>query len=140
MGDKPLMKKHIISLGVMSSILFANVAIEEIDNMVDEIKAPRKGVALKELSSTLNPFVALQKETNNTVKSVTKKVYAKLTLSGIMNNKAYINGEWHNEGDSVSDYNLTHIGRRGVVLVKKNTIKKLFLHKRDGIIKMKDGK
>jgi len=134
------MKKYIISLGVMSSILFANVAIDEIDNMVEEIKAPRKGVALKQLSATLNPFVALQKETNMTVKSVTKKVYAKLTLSGIMNNKAYINGEWHSEGDSVSDYNLTHIGRRGVVLVKEKKIKKLFLHKKDDIIKMKDGR
>ncbi|SFV53126.1 hypothetical protein MNB_SV-6-26 [hydrothermal vent metagenome] len=134
------MKKYIISLGVMSSILFANVAIDEIDNMVEEIKAPRKGVALKQLSATLNPFVALQKETNMTVKSVTKKVYAKLTLSGIMNNKAYINGEWHSEGDSVSDYNLTHIGTRGVVLVKEKKIKKLFLHKKDDIIKMKDGR
>ncbi len=132
------MKKHIIGFGIMSSILFANVAIEEIDSMVEEIKAPRKGVALKQLSSTLNPFVAIQKETNTTVSSVTKKVYAKLTLSGIMNNKAYINGEWHSEGDSVSDYNLTHIGTRGVVLVKKNKIKKLFLHENDGIIKMKD--
>jgi len=134
------MKKHIIGLGLISSILFANVAIEEIDSMVEEIKAPRKGVALKQLSATLNPFVSIQKETNRTITSVTKKVYAKLTLSGIMNNKAYINGEWHREGDSVSDYNLSHIGTRGVVLVKKKKIKKLFLHKSDDIIKMKDGR
>jgi len=134
------MKKYMISLTIVSSVLCANVAIEEIDSMVEEIKAPRKGVALKQLSATLNPFVAIQKDTNMTVKSVTKKVYAKLSLSGIMNNKAYINGEWHSEGDSVSDYNLTHIGRRGVVLVKEKKIKKLFLHKSDNIIKMKDGR
>jgi len=142
MGDKSLMKKIIISLGAIGSLLFGSPATNKIDDMVDQIKAPREGVDLKELSATMNPFVSIQlEEVNSTIVFAPKKKNVKMVLSGIMNGRAFVNGNWYKEGQIISDYNLTHIGKSGVVLVKEKQVKKLFLHRvNSDAIKIKDGK
>jgi hypothetical protein len=135
------MKRLIINTLLSTLFLSADVATDEIDNMITKIKAPRQGVDLKELSATLNPFVAInQNDVNETIVFAPKKKYTKMLLGGIMNKRAFINDAWYREGDNVSDYILKHIGRNGVVLVKDKQIKKLFLHeKQENIIIMKDG-
>jgi len=136
------MKKIMINILLSTLFLSGDVATDEIDKMIMKIKAPRQGVDLKELSATLNPFVAInQNDTNDTIIFAPKKKYTKMLLGGIMNGRAFINDTWYREGDEVSDYTLKHIGRNGVVLVKGKQIKKLFLHeKQENIIIMKDGK
>lgn len=136
------MKKIVIGFCIISSLLIGSSTTDRIDTMVEQIKAPREGVALKELSATMNPFVAIQlQEVNSTIIFAPEKKNVKMELSGIMNNRAFINGKWHKEGDMISDYNLTHIGKKGVVLTKEKQLKKLFLNRvKSDAIKIKDGK
>ena len=134
------MKKIIIGIGVITSFAISNASNHAIDNMVSEIKKPRKGVALKELSTTPDPFVAIRKDVNVT-EVVKPEKRVNLRLSGIVNHRAYINGVWHKEGDDVSGFVLKYVGSKGVVLMDGEHIKRLFLHKkREGIIKMEEGK
>ena len=88
------------------------------------------------MEATKEPFVRLVKENNvTTFVAPTQSEEAKISLHSIMNNKAYINGEWKNIDDMVMGYTLKHIGKRGVVLRNGNHIRKLFFHKkRDNFI------
>jgi len=134
------MKKLFISFGIVVTVAFSSVATQEIDKMIAEIKKPRKGIALEELSSIPNPFVTVKKDLNITKVFVPKRIEANMELGGIVNHKAYINGSWRKEGDDVSGYTLQYVGTRGVVLVDEARIKRLFLHeKKEGIITMKEG-
>jgi len=134
------MKKLFISFGIVVTVAFSSVATQEIDKMIAEIKKPRKGIALEELSSIPNPFVTVKKDLNITKVFVPKRIEVNMELGGIVNHKAYINGSWRKEGDDVSGYTLQYVGTRGVVLVDEARIKRLFLHeKKEGIITMKEG-
>ncbi|MEA3455139.1 MAG: hypothetical protein U9R26_01405 [Campylobacterota bacterium] len=134
------MKKIFINFVILTVVAFSSAATQEIDRMIAEIKEPRKGIALKELSSIPNPFVTIKKDVNITEVFVPKKREENMELGGIVNRKAYINGAWHKEGDDVSGYTLQYVGTRGVVLVDAARIKRLFLHeKREDIITIKEG-
>ncbi len=134
------MKKLFISLGIVSTVAFSSVATQEIDKMIVQIKEPRKGIELKELSSIPNPFVTVKKDINITKVFVPKRIETNMELGGIVNHKAYINGSWRKEGDDVSGYTLQYVGTRGVVLVDKARIKRLFLHEKiEDIIMIKEG-
>lgn len=127
-------------IGIVATFAFSDVATQAIDNMVTQIKEPRKGIALKELSSTPDPFVAVKKDANITSIFVPKAKRKDLVLGGIVNHQAYIDGSWHKEDDNISGYTLKYVGTRGVVLVDGEHIKRLFLHKkREGLITMKEG-
>lgn len=135
------MKKIIAGIGFVTTFVFSAVATQAIDKMVSRIKEPRKGVELKELATTPDPFVTVGHDVNVTEIIKPKKRKRNLTLSGIVNDKAYINGAWHKEGDLVSGYTLKYVGTKGVVLMDEKHIKRLFLHKkREDIIIMKEGK
>ena len=134
------MKKLFISLGIVSTLAFSSVATQEIDKMIIQIKEPRKGIELKELSSIPNPFVTVKKDLNITKVFVPKRIETNMELGGIVNHKAYINGSWRKEGDDVSGYILQYVGTRGVVLVDDTRIKRLFLHeKKEDVITIKEG-
>ena len=129
-----------MSMVVVTSVAFSGNGVEAIDKMVSKIQQPREGAALEELASTKNPFITLKKDENITKIVVPKKRQEKFVLNGIVNQKAFINGEWHKVGDDISGYTLKYIGTRGVVLTDANNIKRLFLHRENkGIIMMKEG-
>ena len=134
------MKKVIVGIGCVATLAFSSAAIQTIDKMVAQIKEPRKGIALKELSSTPDPFVAMSKDVNVTEIIVPKVKRKDLVLGGIVNHQAYIDGAWRKEGDVMSGYTLKYVGTRGVVLMDGEHIKRLFLHKKtEGLITMKEG-
>ena len=134
------MKKLFISFGIVSTLAFSSVATQEIDKMIIQIKEPRKGIELKELSSIPNPFVTVKKDINITKVFVPKRIETNMELGGIVNHKAYINGSWRKEGDDVSGYILQYVGTKGVVLVDDTRIKRLFLHeKKENVITIKEG-
>ena len=135
------MKRVIAGIGIIITFAFSNAGMQSIDKMVSQIKKPRKGVELKELATTPDPFVTVSQKVNVAEIVKPKKRKRNLTLSGIVNDKAYINGAWYKEGDQVAGYTLKYVGTRGVVLMDEKHIKRLFLHKRrEDIIIMKDGK
>ena len=128
-------------MGLLSAAVCASTALEEIDKMVERIQKPRQGIGLDELASTKDPFISLKKDENMTQVVIPKKKEAQLSLNGILNGKAYINGKWYKVGDKISGYVLKYVGTKGVVLTDETHIKKLFLHKNEkGLITIKEGK
>jgi len=126
------MKKVLFIFGSLSIFLTADLSVKEIENMVLKIHQKREGVKLDTLESTKEPFIRLEetdKVTEQVIVAQQDKKDAKLILSSIINNKAFINDEWRSVGDVILGYSLKHIGIRGVVLRNNNHIKKLFLRK-----------
>jgi cephalosporin-C deacetylase-like acetyl esterase len=140
MGDKSLMEKILIIISLLCVSLYADLSVKQIENMISKIHLKREGVKLETLEATKEPFVRL-KEENNVSKIVIpeKREEAELTLHAIVNGKAYINDTWKAIDDTIMGYTLKYVGKRGVVLRKDNTIKKLFLHQeRDDFITLEE--
>ncbi len=124
----------------MATVAFSSAATQEIDKMIGQIQERRIGMEMKELSSTPDPFVVVKHDVN-VIKVIIPQVREEsVVLGGIVNRKASINGKWYKEGDEVAGYTLNYVGTKGIVLVDKARIKRLFLHdKIEGIITIKEG-
>jgi hypothetical protein len=128
---------------LLTTTIYADLSMDQIRDMVKKIHDKREGISLDTLKSTKEPFVRLQEENNITtfVIPMEEKENAKLYLNAILNQMAYINGDWKGLDDTVSGYTVKYIGKKGVVLRHDNQIKKLFLHKeRENFITIKEGR
>ena len=136
------MKKIIIALCAITLFSYADLSVQQIQEMVNKIHEKREGVQLETLDNTKEPFVRLEENNNSSTFVIPKKKIieeAKLVLHAIVNGKAFINENWMGEGDKILGYELKFIGKRGVVLRNENHIKKLFLHKkRDNFITIEE--
>jgi len=136
------MKKSLLVVLLFSVMVYADLSIEQIQQMITKIHQKREGVGLETLEKTKEPFVKLQLQlheknniTTSPVQNGIKAEEPKLALHAIMNSKAYINDSWKSVEDDVMGYTLKYIGKKGVVLRNGSIIKKLFLHKkRDNLI------
>jgi hypothetical protein len=132
------MKNIILIVSLLTASLYADLTVNQIENMIVKIHEKRVGYDLDTLESTKNPFVVLEEENNVTtfvVKEVKEDV--KISLHSIIGDKAYINDGWKDINDTVMGYTLKYIGKRGVVLRNNNRIKKLFLsEEKDNFIKI----
>ena len=135
------MKNIILAITIMTSIIYADLSMDQIRNMVQNIHDKREGISLEKLKGTQDPFVRLQEENNVTTFVIpVEKEDSKLVLNAILNKTAFINGKWRGIDDNISGYTLKYIGKKGVVLRNDNQIKKLFLHtKRENFITIKEG-
>jgi len=135
------MKKIILLLLSLTIVTLADLSVNQIQKMVNNIHEKREGVKLETLEDTKEPFVRLQEENNVTTFVIPTKQdeKVKLTLHAIVNGKAYINDAWSSVDDKILGYALKFIGKRGVVLRNDNHIKKLFLHKEENnLIKLEE--
>ncbi len=125
------MKKTIYTLLATSVVYGNDLSMEQIRIMVQKIHDPRDGISIEKLKDTKEPFVRVENENNTTTYVVpVEEEDTKLTLNAILNESAYINGQWKRVDENVSGYTLKYIGRKGVVLKKDTQIKKLFLSKK----------
>jgi len=124
------MKKILIGVCAASVLIYANLSVEQIEEMVLRIHEKREGVRLKTLESTKNPFIRLNEEDNTTIFSTSSEEDAKLDLNAIVNGKAFINEAWRSVDDVVLGYTLKYIGQGGVVLRSGNHIRKLYLNEK----------
>ncbi|WP_296824409.1 hypothetical protein [Sulfurovum sp.] len=134
------MKKIILIALCLTLSSYADLSVEQIQQMVSKIHKKREGVKLETLETTKEPFVRLQEENNITTFVIPEKEEeAKLLLHAIVNGKAYINDGWKSIDDVIMGYTLKYVGKRGVVLRNGNHIKKLFLHeKRNNFITLEE--
>jgi len=134
------MKKTLLIVLSLTFSLYADLSVEQIQQMVSKIHEKREGVKLETLETTKEPFVRLQEDNNITAFVIPVKAEeAKLLLHAIVNGKAYINDAWKSVDDTIMGYTLKYVGKRGVVLRNGNHIKKLFLHeKRDNFITLEE--
>lgn len=134
------MKKIILIALCLTLSSYADLSVEQIQQMVSKIHKKREGVKLETLETTKEPFVRLQEENNITTFVIPEKEEeAKLLLHAIVNGEAYINDGWKSIDDVIMGYTLKYVGKRGVVLRNGNHIKKLFLHeKRNNFITLEE--
>ena len=134
------MKKILFIIPLLTGLLYADLSVAQIEEMIGKIHLKREGVKLETLEETKEPFVRVKKEDNITTFAIPIEAETvKLSLHAIVNGKAYINDAWMGVDDTVMSYTLKHVGKRGVVLRNGNNIKKLFLHKeRDNFITLEE--
>ncbi len=132
------MKKIVLILTFISFVFGSSASIEDIKMMVHKIRDKRKGIDMSQLEYTENPFVSVQKDDNQTTKVVfkPKKVEIKLTVDGVINQQARINGKWMGIGDTIADYNVSHIAPSVVTLYRadNNSTKQIFIFKKKNIL------
>ena len=134
------MKKLYIIIPLCLNVLYADLSVKQIEQMVQKIHLKREGVALETLNNTPEPFIRVKKEDNVTVVEIPdKQEDVKLSLHAIMAGKAFINDSWKKVGEKILGYTVEYIGKKGVVLRNGNTIKKLFLGKpKDNFITLEE--
>ena len=135
MGDSLLILYRIsIIIFAISSIPYAD-ELQWVDQQINAIKPPRKGVDSAIISKIKNPFIKLNNpqikkktKTTKTYKSPPKKIYKistktkktnkhNLNLAAILNNTALINGKWYKIGTKVSGFTLKEINQNHAILV-----------------------
>jgi len=126
------MKKIFLLFIAISVVVFADLSMKQIEEMVLKIHKKRDGVKLATLENTKAPVMEIKIEDNVTEPIVEEEVTEKkMKLHTILNNKAYINDRWYNLNDTVMGYTLKYMGKRGVVLKNDKTIRKLFLREKN---------
>jgi len=131
------MKTLLLITSLLSFSLIAN-ELKWVDEQIQAIKPPRKGVSSAQINSIKDPFIFLKKNKEDTenkktksktyVAKKTKTVYktnkvtqksATLTLEAIINNSALINGKWYKLNTQVGRYTLSAITRTTATLKHK---------------------
>ncbi|HHO42366.1 MAG TPA: hypothetical protein ENN12_03300 [Epsilonproteobacteria bacterium] len=131
------MKYLIFLIGFVGLIGANSLSVEEIENKIVKIDGPRSGINLATLDNVSDPFVYPVVVSQNDENSTSTK---RIVLSGLMNNRAYINDNWVKVGDDVMGYKVGYIGKNGVILNKGSKVKKLFLkEKKKSLIQFKEG-
>jgi len=121
------MKKTVIIVALLSSILYAEYTVNEIEKMVREIHTKRQGMQLYTLQNTKEPFVHKEVEDNATVFVEPEKEKEKLFLHAILNGKAFINDRWLKVNDEILGSILRRIGTNEVTMSSDGEIERLLL-------------
>lgn len=132
------MKKYIIiSFLFLFSVVLSSNELAWVDEQIDAIKPPRKGLSNSAVSNLKSPFIFLNKQSAKTVSnkpassnlsvaSSTAKTSEPaasnkgLYLDAIMNKSALISGIWYKTNDNVQGYTILDITRTSVVLTKNS--------------------
>jgi len=141
------MEKYFLIIFTFLITLSAN-ELSWVDEQIEAIKPPRKGISNYDISRVKTPFVFLYKTKVTAKKSSkkTSKIFSKntvktsksmlsvnspvrLKLSAIINGSALINGKWYKLNDKVYNYTLSNVRLTTVLLV--NGKKKLVLSTSD---------
>ncbi len=113
MGNQ-LLKKLVVSIGIGSALTAGPVSTAKIDELVRQIKEPRKGIDAATIAKTYDPFIYTKKKVIKILPPKKKVIH--LELKAIVNKKAKINGKWLAVGDTIKGYKLVKVSTDGVVL------------------------
>ena len=141
MGDDVLMKYlYFLLTFFITTQLFCN-ELAWVDTQIKAIKAKRVGISDKEISTLTNPFIFFHKndsskplKNKNKIASTplpkhktrTQQQKFHFNLEAIINNSAFINNKWYEQGSYIHQYRLVKVGKKSVLLILKN--KKLLLY------------
>ncbi len=117
-------KLTIILLLLLSTQLFSNELVW-IDEQIEAIKPPRKGINNKKILKLKDPFIYLRKKIHHRSRKRVRAYTSKISLVAILNKSALINGKWYREGEKVYGYKLEKVNPKTVLLTKGK--KQLFL-------------
>ena len=129
--------KHILILLSLSIVLLSD-DLSWVNEQIEAIKPPRKGLKASYIKSIKDPFVFLhkvdtkdkkrykkvtktrytsnKKKTTEKIKRVIKKPESNYELSMIINKKFLINNRWYKEGDKINGYKIKKLSFNTVLL------------------------
>ncbi len=143
------MKNLLTALILFSSVTLIANELKWVDEQIEAIKPPRKGISSSKINMVEDPFIFLLKNKEKTKKSTltsssklkstskysSKKSSSKssklikkskvLTLNAIINKSALINGKWYKIKDKIGKYTIININKTDIILSYKK--KRLFL-------------
>jgi len=109
--------------------------IESIEKMNTSAKIPKTiEYDLYDPFSGTNPILNDEK---NKIKK-TNNIVEAITLQTILNNRAFIDGKWYNEGDKVREFKIETINSDSVVLVQNSKKTTLRFKMIESILEMKE--
>ena len=123
---------------IVTILLFGTHLIADelawVNEQIEAIKPPRKGISLKEISKLKDPFIFLnakKRKRKRKIHSSYKRYYSKtishkqvqrysskLSLEAILNKSALINGKWYKEGEDVHGYKLERVNLQSILLTR----------------------
>jgi len=123
----------LLFMTLSTQVLLSN-ELAWVDEQIEAIKPPRKGISKNTIDILDNPFIFLEvKKKQKKAKISTSKKYVKktsskkkirkhyshkLTLEAIINSSALINGKWYKKGEKVYGYVLKEVNIKSVLLTK----------------------
>jgi len=136
------MKKIALILLVSITAMYS----DEIDDIVNKINSKRNSNIPKEkILTTPSPMPKVvvidknyTKDENGTI--IIKEPQDEFNLTGIINNKAHINGQWVKVGEKIGSYTLVDIMDDSVYLKDGNKTKTVFFGNEDKKIKIEIGR
>ena len=134
------MKNHImVGFLCLFTVALSSNELTWVDQQIDAIKPPRKGLSNSAVSNIRSPFIFLKKSeksvktasnrprisriaksSSTTVRSKPKAPKKGLYVDAIMNKSAFIGGTWYKINDKVQGYTILNITHTSVVLSKNS--------------------
>jgi len=126
--------KKLLALGIvltMPLVVLANnpSSHDLINKQINEIKPPRVGVNLADVTKTKNPFIMFKvnKKGKKVTYAVKKKVkLTPLKLESSINKSVKINGKWYKEGERIRHYTIVKVSSGEVLLKSRKKELKLY--------------
>jgi len=126
-------KRYLIAISsiITVSTLYAELSVEQINNMVEKIQKKRKTKIDIDYRNVSTPFIIIKHSKENDKTIITTPVKkVSFHLRAIINDSANINGKWYYVGDKINGYTITEIHDRVVKLRKKKSGIDIFLPKK----------
>ncbi len=127
MGNKLLTRASII---ICSSTLLlgAEITINDIDRLVNDIKQERIGLKEEEIKTAKDPFIYPNGRLGTVLHSAkAKKRRYRFVLSAIVNDRVKINRRWYGLNSKIAGFRVKKIGRNDVLLTRNDEKIRIFL-------------
>jgi len=129
----------IITFLMICSLSLLAIDITSIIETIDKMNTSTK-ISKKIEYDLYDPFASAKPILNKKENTLDKTggILSPIILQTILNNRAFIDGKWYNEGDKVREYNIETINSDSVVLRKKMKKTTLKLKMIESILRMKE--
>jgi hypothetical protein len=122
------MKYLLIGVPLLCLPLVAELTVDKIDKMVEQIQGKRSSKVDVQFEKVASPFaIVVQSDQNATPIMKTVEQQVSFRLSAIVNDRAMINDRWLASGDTIQGYVVETVEENRVVLKKSNRTVELFL-------------
>lgn len=123
------MKKRWMALLLTSAVfLHAEITINDIDKLVNDIKQERIGLKKSDIVSAKDPFIYPEGKAGiplKTGKKSTKRI--RFTLTAIINDRVKLNNKWYSLNSKIYGYKITKIEGNSVLLAKNSKHVRVYL-------------
>lgn len=121
----------ILTISCVASLYLFGDELGWVDEQINAIKPPRKGISSAEINSVESPFLYLKREkldgkksSNNATRTTTSNLNVTkapliMHLTTVINQHVQINGKWYTKGDRIHGYTIAKV-MPTIVLLKKN--------------------